>query len=327
MSEQRMLLVINPISGSINKDRLREIVPQRIIATLSKDVDVKITEKSGDANEYAKQAVEQGYYGVIVAGGDGTVNEVATALSGSDVALGIIPSGSGNGLARHLNIPVDVDLSLDVIIENNVVACDYATVNDRPFFCTFGVGFDAAVSDRFARQRKRGKLMYVKSAIEEFVKYRPKEYTIKANGKEITQKAFLVACCNASQYGNNAYIAPSASMTDGLLDIIIIHAGSPLNTAVLGVDLFTGYISRNTLLQSFRAPAATISRTEDGVAHIDGEPIALGNVLDVKCHSAGLKIFVPSKYQEEFRPIITPVNHFMEEVRIAMNNFFNKRHK
>ena len=327
MNNQRLLLVINPISGGLNKSGLADVVAQRMKASLNMEVDVKTTAGKGDARRFATEAVENGYYAVIVAGGDGTVNEVAAALCDSGVALGIIPSGSGNGLARHLEIPVDERLSLDVIAENNIVACDYATVNDKPFFCTFGVGFDAAVSDRFAKQRKRGKFMYFKSALEEFVQYRPQVYTISANGKVFTQNAFLIACCNASQYGNNAYIAPTASMTDGLLDIIIIHAGSPLDTAVLGVDLFTGYINRNTLLQSFQAPAAVIYRTEEGAAHIDGDPIELGEIIDVKCKRGGLKIFVPIKQHGKFRPLITPIHSFMEDVRIAMSNVFNKRKK
>ena len=327
MNNQRLLLVINPISGGLNKSGLADVVTQRMKASLNMEVEVKTTSGKGDARRFATEAVENGYYAVVVAGGDGTVNEVAAALCDSEVALGIIPSGSGNGLARHLEIPVDENLSLDVIAENNIVACDYATVNDKPFFCTFGVGFDAAVSDRFAKQRKRGKFMYFKSALEEFVQYRPQVYTISANGKVFTQNAFLIACCNASQYGNNAYIAPTASMTDGLLDIIIIHAGSPLDTAVLGVDLFTGYINRNTLLQSFQAPAAVIYRTEEGAAHIDGDPIELGEIIDVKCKRGGLKIFVPVKQHGKFRPLITPINSFMEDVRIAMSNVFNKRKK
>ena len=159
------------------------------------------------------------------------------------------------------------------------------------------------------------------------MQYHPQVYTISANGKVFTQSAFLIACCNASQYGNNAYIAPTASMTDGLLDIIIIHAGSPLDTAVLGVDLFTGYINRNTLLQSFQAPAAVIYRTKEGAAHIDGDPIDLGEIIDVKCKRGGLKIFVPEKQHGKFRPLITPINSFMEDVRISMSKIFNKRKK
>lgn len=327
MKNQRLLLIINPISGTADKSELPQIVSQGIKEAMGFDVDLKMTTAKGDANQFAKEAVEQGYYGVIVAGGDGTVNEVATALCDSDVALGIIPSGSGNGLARHLEIPVDYDLSLKVIKQNNVVSCDYATVNGHPFFCTFGIGFDAAVSDRFSKQRKRGRFMYFKSAIEEYIKFEPQVYTISANGKIFTQNAFLVACCNASQYGNNAYIAPDASMSDGLLDVIIIHAGSPIDTAMLGVDLFTGYINRNTLLQSFQAPAAVIYRSQEGVAHIDGDPIDLGEIMEVKCHKGGLKIFVSKDKHSPFRPIITPINNMVTDTRILMSNFFNKRKK
>lgn len=325
MNKQRLLLIINPISGTSKKEGLAEHLTRRLTDSLGMSVDVKITGGKDDANRFATEAVEQGYYGVIAVGGDGTVNEVARALCNSDVALGIIPTGSGNGLARHLEIPVDVNLSLDVITQNNVLACDYATVNDIPFFCTFGMGFDAAVSDRFARQKKRGKMMYVKSALEEFIKYRPKEYTIRANGKEITQKAFLVACCNASQYGNNAYIAPSANMSDGLLDIIIIHAGSPISTAMIGVDLFTGYINRNTLIQRFQAPSAIISRNDSGSAHIDGDHVELGNLLDVKCHKEKLKIFVPISRQGEIRPILTPIDSFLSDLSITVSNLPQKQ--
>lgn len=327
MNKQRLLLVINPISGTSKKEGLSELASQRLSASLGMSVDVRITGGKGDAQRFAQEAVEQGYYGVIAAGGDGTVNEVARALCDSDVAFGVIPLGSGNGLARHLEIPVDVNLSLDVIAENNVIACDYATVNDQPFFCTFGMGFDAAVSDRFAKQKKRGKFMYVKSAIEEFVKYRPQEYTIRANGKEFTHKAFLVACCNASQYGNNAYIAPGASMADGLLDVIIIHAGSPISTAMLGVDLFTGYINKNTLLQSFQARDVVIYRAEEGSAHVDGDPVSMGKVLDVRCHHKKLKIFVPSTRKDQIKPIITPIDSILSDLSIAVSNISQKKNK
>lgn len=327
MNNQRLLLIINPISGTSKKDGLADFVSHRLADSLGMDVDVKITGGKGDANRFASEAVEQGYYGVVAVGGDGTVNEVARALCNSDVALGIIPNGSGNGLARHLEIPVDVNLSLDVIAQNNILPCDYATVNDIPFFCTFGMGFDAAVSERFARQRKRGKMMYIKSAFEEFVKYRPKEYTIRANGKEFKQKAFLVACCNASQYGNNAYIAPAANMSDGLLDIIIIHAGSPISTVKVGVDLFTGYINHNTLIQTFQAPSAIISRTDPGSAHVDGDSVELGNLLDVKCHKEKLKIFVPQSRQGEIRPLLTPIDNVLVDLSIKVSNSAQKQNR
>ena len=322
MNKQQLLLVINPISGTSKKEGLADVVSQRILSSLRKEVDVKITTKKGDAYQFACEAVEKGYYGVIAVGGDGTINEVATALCNSDVVLGIIPTGSGNGLARHLDIPIDVKRSLDVICKNNVRPFDFATVNGIPFFCTFGVGFDAAVSERFSKQGKRGKFMYVKSIIEEYKKYNTQVYTIKVDDKILTEDAFIVTCCNASQYGNNAYIAPSASMTDGLLDVVIIHKGSPFDVAALGFDLFTGYINKNTLLQSFKAANVVISRTQDGPAHVDGDPMIVENVMDIKCHHSGLKIFVPKKQHKHFYPIITPLTHVWGDMCIALSKVF-----
>jgi YegS/Rv2252/BmrU family lipid kinase len=312
-SDAKAMLVINPISGTGNKKGLADNV---ISALDNYDIDVRLTTCRGDATRLAREAVDKGYRAVLAAGGDGTVNETAKALCGSDVILGIIPSGSGNGLARHLQIPVNVKHSLDIIAANNIIQADYGSVNNNPFFCTFGVGFDAAVSHSFAKQSHRGLLRYIKSALTEYIKYKSETYTISANGKILTEKAFVVACCNASQYGNNAYIAPDASITDGLLDIIIIHQGSPIDTALVGMDLFTGYINKNTMIHSLRAPAAVIYRTSQGPAHIDGEPMMMDDIMDIKCHHNGLRIFAPDENQH-FRPLVTPINSFWRNLTSA----------
>ena len=194
----RLMLIINPISGTGSKKGVVEMVEQAMGAC-GHDVDVRLTGARGDATRLAGEAAAKGYHGVLACGGDGTVNETARALCGTETALGILPAGSGNGLARHLQIPVDIAMALKVIADGNVVDSDYGTVNGRPFFCTFGMGFDAAVSHRFARQSRRGILSYVKSAISEYVQYRPQTYTVSANGKLLTEKAFLIAVCNASQ--------------------------------------------------------------------------------------------------------------------------------
>lgn len=299
------MLIINPISGTGKKAGLAEFVE----STLSKSgyhVDVRVTTCRGDATRLASEAVDKRYSVVLAAGGDGTVNETAKALCGSETAFGIIPSGSGNGLARHIGIPVSVKGSLEVINRGIIAECDYATVNSLPFFCTFGVGFDAAVSHAFAQHSRRGLLSYLKSTLSQYLRYKPETYTISANGKILTEEAFVVACCNASQYGNNAFIAPKASITDGLLDIIIIHRGSPIDTAMVGLDLFTGYIDSNTLIHSLRAPAAVIYRRSEGPAHIDGEPMILDEIMDIKCRHKGLKVFIPGNKQP-FRPLVTPV--------------------
>lgn len=317
----KLMLVINPISGTGSKKGVTEMV-EKAMAECGHEVDVRLTGARGDATRLAREATRQGYYGVLACGGDGTVNETARALCGTETALGILPAGSGNGLARHLHIPVDIQAALKIIASDNIVDSDYGTVNDLPFFCTFGMGFDAAVSHRFARRQRRGLLSYVTSAVSEYVQYRPQTYTVSANGKLLTEKAFLVAVCNASQWGNNAYIAPEASITDGLLDITIVHSGTAIDAAVMGMDIFTGYINKNTMVHTFRAPACVIYRNSDGEAHIDGEPVTLGDILDVKCHRGALKIFTPGG-DHSFTPVITPLKEMLKDARLGLNHLLH----
>ena len=318
--EKCLMLIINPISGTGAKTGLPQLVIDRL-SPLGYKIDTRYTTCRGDATRLAREAVTLGYKGVLAAGGDGTINETASALCNTEVALGIIPAGSGNGLARHIGIPIDPELSLDVLAEDTIISVDYGSVNGRPFFCTMGVGFDAAVSHRFAKQHRRGKLMYVKSAIDEYATYRPETYSISANGRVIVQQAFIIAVANASQYGNNAYIAPDASITDGLLDVTIVHAGNPLETTRMGIDMMTGYLNKNMLVESFRAPAVAIYRQKAGPAHIDGEPVELDEILDVKCHRHALNVFTPA-HPKEFKPIVTPISSTLRDMGITMKNIF-----
>ena len=317
---ERTLLIINPVSGTTSKRGVAERIESKL-SQAGFDVEVKLTTGRGDATRLASYAVDNGFHTVVAIGGDGTVNETATALCDSDVALAIIPAGSGNGLARHLNIPMDIDNATDVIAQRNIISCDYGAVNRRPFFCTFGVGFDAAVSHRFAHQHRRGKMMYIKSAIDEYINYHPQEYVISANGKVLTEKAFLIAVCNASQYGNNAYIAPEASITDGLLDFTIVHAGSPIDTASVGIDLMTGYINKNVLIHNFKAPAAVITRHTDGPAHIDGEPLIMDQAMYIQCTPGGIKLYTPVD-SPDFKPLVTPIKNMFSDVVNDINKLF-----
>ena len=262
MTHRRAFLIVNPISGTTNKRGLAKVVDARL-APLGIGVTHAWTTCRGDATRLAKNAVAKGYDMVIAAGGDGTINETAIAMCGTGVPMGIIPCGSGNGLARHLNIPIDIKASLDIIAQGHTEICDSGSANGIPFFCTFGTGFDAAVSEKFAKSKRRGKLTYIRNTFKEFMSYEPEEYVIKANGEVLTERAFVVAVCNASQYGNNAYIAPHASITDGLLDVTIIHYGNLLTTALVGVDLLTGFIDKNFLIHSFSlVPRTSLSRVK-----------------------------------------------------------------
>ena len=318
MAHRQALLVVNPVSGTRSKEGLVETVRTRLS---SEDVNVTavMTEGPGHAVELARRAVDDGFDLVISAGGDGTVNEISSSLAHTPTVLGILPLGSGNGLARSLGIPQDVGEALRIIAENNVVSCDRGLANDLPFYCTFGVGFDAAVSEKFASMKRRGRITYVKSVFREFLQYRSQPYAISIGGKVITERAFLIAVCNATQYGNNAYIAPHAKLSDGLLDLIVIHDGSPLSTVKVGVDLLTGYLDRNTRIDTFRISAATIARLDEGPVHVDGEPHRLGKALDIRCDAGALRVYAPAK-EQEFKPIVSPFLSMLSDLRYDMKS-------
>lgn len=306
MAQKRLLVIINPKSGTTSKTG----VAPRIVKALTKAgfaVSTHTTTGPGDATGAARKAASAGFHGVLACGGDGTVNEVATGLCGTRTALGIIPLGSGNGLARHLGIPIDDRAATRVIERDNIIDCDYCTVNGRPFFCTFGVGFDAVVSHNFARRPGRGLVNYLKSVIDVFLKYSPETYSIRTGDRTITEKAFLIVCCNASQYGNNAYIAPGASITDGLLDLAIVHDTNIIQNLRLGADLITGLLYKNKHIDFFRTKEVTITRSSDTpeAIHIDGEPVTMASPMHVMIHPGELRVFGPTRLTR-FIPFITP---------------------
>lgn len=319
---RKILAVINPISGTSKKEYIPEVIDRTIDKTQYK-VTVRFTQYASHATELTTQAINEGYYGVIAIGGDGTVNEVAAALRNSETALGIIPCGSGNGLARHLSIPMNIEKALAIINEHNIKALDYCTANDRPFFCTCGVGFDALVSQKFAEAKKRGPLSYIKKTLVEYLKYRSQIYNIETADKIITEKAFVIACGNASQYGNNAFIAPQASMCDGLIDVTVIHPFTPLDTAIMSVLLFTKHLDQDTNIHSFRTPELTIHRPKPDIMHIDGDPIMMQSDIHIKCHKSGIKIFLPTNFSEEKKNIFTPIEDGFWDFINAIRNELN----
>lgn len=293
----KALLIVNPKSGTSasSKDSIVELA-RKVLPEAGYDLEVVYTERRGHASELASAASAAGIGTVIAAGGDGTVNETARALCYTDTAMGIIPCGSGNGLARHLNISMKPENALRTITDGRTELIDFCTANGEPFFCTFGMGFDAAVSDRFAsRPDRRGLRNYVRAAVEVFLRYKSQEYTISTPEETLTQRAFIVACCNASQYGNDAFIAPRASLTDGLLDITIIHRGTWLSHALSGLQIMTGSLGESARVRQIKAPEIHISRPIAGPAHLDGEVARLGKEIDVKCNHKALRVFTPGE--------------------------------
>ncbi len=292
MSKEKVCLIINPISGTESK----KFLPEEFASSFDQnkyDIMIRITGYAGHATEIAQQAVKENYKFVITAGGDGTVNEVAKELINTDTIFGIIPFGSGNGLARDLNIPLDASKAINIIKEGNVRTIDYGSANGNIFFCTCGVGFDAFISDKFADEKKRGPLGYVRNIVEGVIEFKPEEYKIIHDDGELVEKAFLVTCANASQYGNEAYIAPDADMEDGKMNVSVLKPLNPNEIPQTTFQLFTKNIDKNSKMTTLLTSELTIVREKAGVMHVDGEPLESGNEINVKIIPKGLKVFAP----------------------------------
>lgn len=290
--KKKIYVIINPVSGTSSKQNLPHKIAEMLDA-IRFDVHMFITGYAGHGSEIAKQAIKDHVDYVIAVGGDGTVNEVASTLVDSDTTLGIIPLGSGNGLGRDLNIPMDAKKAISVILEENVISIDYGKVNDRIFFCTCGVGFDAEVAAKASGKKNRGSLMYLKNILETFFEQKPEKYEIICPEGTIKDEAFVVTCANASQYGYNAHIAPHANIQDGLMNVAILKPLSILEVPQTSVQLFTKKIDGNNKMIELVTNEVTIKREREGVMHIDGDPVEMGKEIHVKIFRQGLKVLVP----------------------------------
>ena len=290
---EKLTAIINPVSGTASKKHIPELLDQYIPSDKF-ERKIFFTEYRGHAFELACKAVLEKTDYIIVFGGDGTINEVARALVESPTVLGIIPMGSGNGLARDLAIPMDSRKALEVILERNIRTIDYCKANNRIFFCTCGVGFDASVSERFDKRKHRGPLSYMRSVVAEYLQFKPDTYDIVLENEVISRKAFLVTCANASQYGNNAYIAPQADMNDGMMDIAILSPFSPFDIGHLLVQMFTKRMTKNRKIQYYRSKKLTLKRAKPGIVHIDGEPVSMDKTISFEVFHNGLNVIVPN---------------------------------
>lgn len=300
--KKRIVFIMNPISGTSNKSNLPQLVDE-ILDHEKFDYEFRTTQYAGHATCIAEEAKNKGIDIVVAIGGDGTINEVARAIVHSNTALGIIPCGSGNGLARHLLIPLQLKKSLDIINKCVIEELDYGLINDYPFFCTCGMGFDAFVSKKFADAGKRGPITYAESILKEGLSYKPETYEITDETGTQHYKAFLISCANASQYGNNAYIAPQASMSDGLIDVIIMEPFDIVEAPQISIDMFNKTLNKNSRIKTFRCKELYIHRNNEGLIHYDGDPVITGQDIHIKLEEKGIKIIVnPNADRSERQP-------------------------
>ena len=318
--KKEITFIINPISGTHSKEDLPALIESRLDQEHF-HYELAYTEYRGHAAEIARRCAEQQKDIVVAVGGDGTVNEVARSLTHTQTALAIIPFGSGNGLARHLCLPLDTKKAIDTINHCKIEDFDYGVINDQPFFCTCGMGFDAFISLKFAEAGKRGAITYIENVLKEGLKYKPETYSVEDETGSKKYKAFLIACANASQYGNNAYIAPGATMKDGEMDVIIMEPFDVLDAPQIAADLFMKTLTNNSKIKTFRAKKIHIHRKEPGAIHFDGDPMMTEADIDVHIEHNGIRILTnPEAIEDASQP-----NFLLNAFSDFFNNINNVR--
>jgi YegS/Rv2252/BmrU family lipid kinase len=289
-------IIINPISGGATPDeaRARAELASAVVDTHGDPAEVFLTERRGHARELAKAAVQRGVRLVMAWGGDGTMNEVACALAFQEVPLGLVPAGSGNGLARELGISPHAKRAIAEALAAEPRPLDLGEIDDHLFVNLAGIGFDAYVASEFdaPSNRRRGFGTYVGIAARALVGYVPERYAITTADGRTESRAILVTVANSAQFGNGARIAPGARVDDGLLDLVVVEERSRLRTLLNVRRLFAGTIDQMPGCTIRRIDRATIESDRPMAYHVDGEPIAGGTRLRVRVHPGALRVAV-----------------------------------
>jgi YegS/Rv2252/BmrU family lipid kinase len=296
----KIYFIINPKSGRRSAVRLQPTIDD--FAKAHKlDYTIVLTEGPYHATKLAKEALQQGFERIIAVGGDGTMNEVAQALLHQKAALGLIPCGSGNGLARFLKLPSSPVEALKIATSKNayIKTIDTGTVNGLPFFNVMGLGLDADVSQRFNSLPKRGLPSYTKAAIQAFLGRKTEHCIVESDGDSYPLDVLLISIANSNQYGNGAIIAPKAEVDDGLLDLIAIKPIGIMGALSLATKLFSGTIDRSIFVKKIEGRHFTITRTHADIIHTDGESHQSGKTVNIEVVSRSLRIACSSKHLDK----------------------------
>ena len=288
--KRKALFIINPISGGKKKDGVPELIDQNLDKNVF-DASIVYSDGISHARIIAGEAANK--FDVVVAvGGDGTVNEISSAIVGSSTALGVVPFGSGNGLARFLGIPMNTAESIKVLSAYKVETIDSGQMNGLPFFNMAGMGFDAHIAEVFSHGKKRGFLTYIKSSMQEIVAYKPQEYRIEIDGNVYEREAFIISIANSSQWGNDVHISPKASVKDGLLDVCIIRKFPVWRLPEIGARLMLKTIESSGYIEIIRGKDIKITRQSAGPIHLDGEPQVMDTHIHINIIPGSLKVIV-----------------------------------
>jgi len=280
--------IINPIAGINKKERLPDLIAQYLDGEKFSWT-IVYTEYKRHAKKLARQASKQGIDIVCAVGGDGSVHEVGTALIGTRTKLAIIPTGSGNGLARHLNIPLNIEKAIININEMNVLTMDTVLVNDKPFLNAGGYGLDALIAQKFDQGKKRGFMSYIRIVLREFFRYNPINVSVDVNGQVKTLPVMLCTIANASEFGNGFCVSPKSDITDGKIELFLLKPFRFWAIPLLIFQVFRRKTHRSKFTEIIPFEKAHISVPKN-IAHYDGEPFNVKNELNVQVVPKSLHI-------------------------------------
>lgn len=289
MSKQKIRFIINPISGKKHKDHL----PQQIEEHLDHsrfDYEIFISNYAGHASILAQDAINQHVDILAVAGGDGSINEVGTTLIGTDMALAVIPCGSGNGLSRCMNLPLDPIKALQVINMNYRRKIDTVTVNDKSFISISGTGYDAKVAEDYSKDLRRGFDTYFRYIIRNYITMEEQPYTIVMPDETLDVKAFFISFANSNQMGYDFPISPHASLWDGKVDLCIVQKPNPFELPIMGGYMLDGMMDKAPKVKIIQTSEATIIRPKADVINLDGESVMMEKDLHLKVNPLSLNI-------------------------------------
>jgi len=292
--KKKIVFIVNPKAGISPKSKVViELLAGNIIPSSRFIPEVIFTERPGHATEIAANAIANGADIIVASGGDGTVNEVASALVDTDIPMGILPAGSGNGLARCLGISMSYALALRTIIRGNTKLMDVATVNDKLYTSIAGIGFDAFVAQKFAESSIRGMISYMQIILNEFSSYKPLTYNLTIDGEEFEKQALMIVFANSNQFGFNTKIAPDAKVDDGYLDICVVKKMPVTQLLNVGYNTMRGTLGNTGFAEYFRGKEISISNIHDPLMNIDGEPKIMNSPVSIKIKPLCLRVIVP----------------------------------
>jgi len=290
---KKILFIINPRAG-VDRSKAIETALQQHLDHQQYQYEIAETQYPKHGTAIAKDAVASGIDVVVAVGGDGSLNDIIQGIHNTDTVLGVIPMGSGNGLARSAGIPLKLEAAIKVLNKNNVHAIDSGMVdNKRLFISNAGVGFDAVVTEEFVHSKKRGFWSYVGIINKKIWSYSPKKWTIELDGKVIREKAFMITVANATQLGYNFQIAPVALMNDGYFDVVVIRKHPKILSGIIGLQAFTDTLLNNRYVNHYKAKSVKISSESNRVMQMDGEAIDCASTISIEMSEKSIKLLCP----------------------------------